>query len=215
MTEAAQPFLLKYRSSLKIMPSFDLRQGEKWIVSGKTGAGKTTWLRDLVLLRHDSDAVIEFRGRRVDASWIQEYRSHVQWLSQSGYRSWMTVQDHLRVVANLSVFSLRANFNKDRYLERCREGLKSLGKVHLWDEERKLNEFSGGELQCLAWVRAVGLEPDVLLLDEATSAMDLELKLLAEHWLEKNYAGAWIWVSHDTDQIQRLQKTGAQGIEIK
>jgi putative ABC transport system ATP-binding protein len=81
------------------------------------------------------------------------------------------------------------------------------------------NELSGGEVQIAALLRVLQLEPQVLLLDEPTSSLDTELTKLFEKLLvkwqtetpEKQHNSpisttqrAWIWVSHNPEQLQRM-----------
>ena len=84
---------------------------------------------------------------------------------------------------------------------------------------RPAKELSGGEAQIAALLRVLQLEPQVLLLDEPTSSLDTELTKLFEKLLEKwqteipqpqqnsptpSTKRAWIWVSHNPQQLQRM-----------
>jgi len=64
------------------------------------------------------------------------------------------------------------------------------------DKNKKIKEFSGGELTKLSLIRLLLSKPDLLILDEPTNHLDIE----AVEWLEdylKNYNKNIILVSHD------------------
>ena len=85
--------------------------------------------------------------------------------------------------------------------------------------QRPAKDLSGGEAQITALLRVLQLEPQVLLLDEPTASLDAVLTGRFEYLLEKwqkelpdsnsdtantKPQRAWIWVSHNPDQLQRM-----------
>ncbi len=70
-----------------------------------------------------------------------------------------------------------------------------------------ISRLSSGEKQRLGLLRILQKQPDVILLDEPTANLDKKNSILFENflidYLQKNNACA-IWVSHDTEQLQRL-----------
>ncbi len=74
------------------------------------------------------------------------------------------------------------------------------------DRNRKLSEFSGGQLTKLAFIKLLLSRPDILLLDEPTNHLDMS----TIEWLEgylKNYNRAVVIVSHDRMFIDRVVNT--------
>jgi len=64
------------------------------------------------------------------------------------------------------------------------------------DKQKKLSEFSGGQLTKISFLKLLLSKPDILLLDEPTNHLDLN----AVEWLESylnNYPKALVVVSHD------------------
>ena len=66
----------------------------------------------------------------------------------------------------------------------------------LEDKQKKLSEFSGGQLTKLGFIRLLLSKPDILLLDEPTNHLDISTIEWLEDYL-KNYRKAVVIVSHD------------------
>lgn len=83
--------------------------------------------------------------------------------------------------------------------------LKSFG-FDMTDKEKKLSEFSGGQLTKLAFIKLLLSKPDILLLDEPTNHLDMSTIGWLEDYL-KNYNRAVVIVSHDRMFIDRIVNT--------
>ena len=80
--------------------------------------------------------------------------------------------------------------------------LKSFG-FDMSDKEKKLSEFSGGQLTKLAFIKLLLSKPDILLLDEPTNHLDISTIAWLEDYL-KNYSRAVVIVSHDRMFLDRI-----------
>jgi ATP-binding cassette subfamily F protein 3 len=80
--------------------------------------------------------------------------------------------------------------------------LKQFGFVQS-DKAKKLNEFSGGQLTKLAFIKLLLSKPDILLLDEPTNHLDITTIEWLEEYL-KSYKKAVVIVSHDRMFLDKI-----------
>jgi len=182
--------------------SLELDAGERLALSGPSGAGKTLLLRALVLLDGAVDGEVSWKGIRPQGDAIPAFRRRVLYLQQTPALSEKTVAVQLA-----EPWSFRSS-GPEAFDLGSAQGL--LNAVDRPDSllEREGSDLSGGEAQLVALLRALLLNPTVLLLDEPTSAMDEDSRGAAEHllerWIEEDRERAWIWVSHDARQRDRM-----------
>jgi putative ATP-binding cassette transporter len=136
---------------------FLLKSGDKLLVKGKTGCGKTTLLRSLAGMWHFASGEIKQAPNLVTL-----------FISQKPY---LPIDSLLAVVSYPSI-SLTANLDKVTYiLNKCELGylLPRLNDVADWSTILSL-----GEQQKIAFARILLNQPDIVYCDEATSALDEE-----------------------------------------
>jgi ATP-binding cassette subfamily F protein 3 len=101
--------------------------------------------------------------------------------------------------------TLHAQFDTiDGYSARSRAAqlMHGLGFA-VGEEEKPVNEFSGGWRMRLNLARALMCRSDLLLLDEPTNHLDLDAVLWFEQWL-KRYPGTLLLISHDREFLDNV-----------
>jgi ABC-type bacteriocin/lantibiotic exporter with double-glycine peptidase domain len=147
--------------------------GNNYAIFGKSGAGKSTFLKAL-------SGLVDFKGKiylnneNTANLRPQILRRKIQYLHQEAVLFNGTVMDNFRIITELKGNS-NINLSKDNII-RLMEKL-SMDSSYLNKDTRKL---SGGEKQRVAIIRSLLMEPFFLLMDEPTSALDIgnEIKVL-------------------------------------
>jgi putative ABC transport system ATP-binding protein len=183
--------------------SLTLSAGQRVCISGPSGAGKTLLLRSLALLDAVDSGQVLWQGRPVPADHVPRFRRHVMYLHQ---RAALLADNVLAALQR--PFTLRARRDQAFDRPQAEELLARLGRDAGFLDQRAEN-LSGGEIQIVALVRAILLQPAVLLLDEPTAAMDPSTAAAAEELLAAwaspaAQPAAYLWVTHDADQGGRV-----------
>jgi putative ABC transport system ATP-binding protein len=182
--------------------SFRLRPGDRLALVAPSGSGKTLLLRRLALLDPLQGGSLRLHGRPPQAWGPPAWRSRVLYLSQRPVTHAGTVAQNLQSVWSWAAHRRRGGWRPGRIAR----WLAALGRDGGF-LERDADRLSGGELQLLALLRALQLDPDVLLLDEPCASLDAATSRALETLLLAWQAGgerACLLTSHDADQIARL-----------
>ena len=149
-------------------------------ILGRSGSGKSTFLRCLNFLEEPSAGTVTIDGFPVEAMPMGgRSRRHREQIRQLRISAGMVFQEfnlfpHLSVIGNLIEAPVHAK--KMAKAEAIEIGESYLEKVGLVD---KRDEFparlSGGQRQRVAIARALTMQPKIMLFDEPTSALDPSL----------------------------------------
>lgn len=198
------------RGARPLLDGVDLSIDERdaLAVVGASGAGKTTLVHALTLLRRPSSGIVEFRGSdvtRAPRGALTAFRRAVQIVFQDPSDQLDPRDTVERAVREpFVVHGDRARDTRDGALRLVEE--VGLTAAHL---ARTPDALSGGERQRVAIARAIASGPSLLFADEATSALDtvsrrhiLDLLLT----LRASRGLALVCVTHDRAVVDAMAK---------
>ncbi len=145
--------------------------GEKVVVIGPSGGGKSTFLRCLNLLETPTSGTITFKGADITdpKSDINAHRQKMGMVFQH-----FNLFPHMTILRNMTLAPMK--ILKKSKSEAEAKALELLERVGLADRAGSYpSQLSGGQKQRVAIVRALCMEPEVMLFDEPTSALDPEM----------------------------------------
>lgn len=178
--------------------SFDVKDGEFFVLLGPTGAGKTTTLRVIAGLEHQESGSVLFDGEAVDNLTPSDRDIALVFQQYSLYPT-MSVYDNL-------AFPLRSPLRRksaEEIRKKVEDTAEKLRISHLL--KRKTAHLSGGEMQRVSIGRAIVRSPRVFLMDEPLSNLDAKLRealrIELQH-LQKTQGSTTLFVTHD--QIEAL-----------
>lgn len=177
--------------------SFNVEEGENFVVFGKSGSGKSVLLKCLVGLMEPDSGEIKIDGRSVlniPINELNEIRKHIGFLFQGA-----ALYDSMTVRENLEFPLLRNfDFTPEERFEKVMNVLKKVGLEKAID--KKTTELSGGMKKRIGLARTIITEPMLILYDEPTTGLDpitsKEISQLVVE-LQKDFKTTSIVVTHD------------------
>jgi len=204
-----------YRGDITVLEdvSFDVQQGEFFVIVGPSGCGKSTLLRIIAGLETVSAGTLYMNGENAGDKRPNERQISMVFQNYALF-------PHLTVAENIRFGLHVKKISKQQQQERCLEAARLLGLEELLD--RKPRELSGGQRQRVALGRAIASEAPICLMDEPLSNLDAKLrtKMRAEvRQIQRRLGMTMIYVTHDqveamtmADRIMVLNEGSIQQI---
>lgn len=178
--------------------TFEVPDGQFWVLVGPSGCGKSTILRTIAGLESATSGNIYIGDTLVDR--VPARQRDVAMVFQN-----YALYPHMTVADNLA-FGLRMRkVDEATIAKRVQTVARSLNIDHLL--KRKPKQLSGGQQQRVALGRAIAREPKVFLLDEPLSNLDAQLRDDTRTELKQlhNRVGiTTIYVTHDRVEAMTL-----------
>ncbi|MHA1222263.1 MAG: ABC transporter ATP-binding protein [Candidatus Heimdallarchaeaceae archaeon] len=179
-----------------------IKQGERVVVRGKSGVGKTTLLHCLAGILKPTAGKILVQGKNIvdfDEDQLAEYRRDTVGLVYQSYN----LAPFLTVKENIEFPMVIAKTTQEEREARISELTEML------EIERYLNQkpsyLSGGEQQRVALAVALANKPLIILADEPTGNLDVETSKTVYELMSNMcvvYNTTLILASHDPDAIK-------------
>ncbi|WP_422658131.1 quaternary amine ABC transporter ATP-binding protein [Paenibacillus sp. EC2-1] len=184
--------------------TFDIRQGEIFVIMGLSGSGKSTLVRLLNRLIEPTSGEILIHGKDLRKMNKEQLRN-VRRKTISMVFQKFALFPHRTVVENAE-YGLE--IQKADKKERREAAIKSLELVGLKGWENKMpDQLSGGMQQRVGLARALANDPEILLMDEAFSALDPLIRRDMQDELielQDKMKKTIIFITHDLDEALRI-----------
>lgn len=188
--------------------SFSIREGEIAGLLGESGCGKSTLAKMILGLTKPSSGTICYKGRELQNMTTMEYKPYRQEIQMIFQNPFGCLDPRMKIrqqlLEPLKIWNIRNNTSERIQMieEMCAEcGLTSDCL------EKKPGEFSGGQLQRIAIVRSLLLNPKFLIADEIVSALDVPvqnqiLQLLLK--MRRKHGLTLLFITHDISVMRKM-----------
>lgn len=182
--------------------SFKIEKGSKVTIAGRTGAGKTTLTNVLMKLYDIESGKITIGGHDINKISTKCLRDNISYISQTPYIFTDTIRNNI-TLGNKDITDIQIN-----------ELIKEIGVVNLFDTlnngldtKIKFSKLSYGELQIIAFMRAILHKANIYIFDEPTSNIDLKTEKMIQNIIDKiSKNSTVIIIAHRKSTIEKSDK---------
>jgi len=179
-------------SHQKVLENFNLiiKEGEKLLIRGKSGTGKSTLFLCLLGLMHPSGGEVYFENLPVTGNSVSAVRTKVAYVPQNVDVGRGSVNEFFDTIFSYNTVGFSPSLEKIQRLLEWFELDTSILK-------KEFKSLSGGEKQRIVLILSLLLERNVFLLDEPTSSLDSSLKSKVVDYFVNDPSLTVVVISHD------------------
>src|SRR5262245_58272749 len=152
---------------------WQVNDGERWVVLGANGAGKTSLLRVVSLYQHPSSGAVEVLGQRLGRTDVRTLRERIAFSSPALAARLEPSMTATEVVMTARYAALAPWWHQYSDADRVRAQslLERFRCAAVADH--KFSTLSAGERQRVLLARTLMNEPGIVLFDEPTAGLDI------------------------------------------
>lgn len=184
--------------------SFEVNEGEIFVIMGLSGSGKSTMIRLLNRLIDPTSGEIYIDGENIaqmDKEALREVRRHkINMVFQN-----FGLFPHRTILENTEYGLEVRGVPKAERQAKAEQALENSGLLTFKDQYP--NQLSGGMQQRVGLARALANDPEILLMDEAFSALDPLIRREMQDELldlQSNVQKTIIFITHDLNEALRI-----------
>jgi len=182
--------------------SFIIKKGTKVTIAGRTGVGKTTLTNVLMKLYDIESGKILIGDYDISKISTKCLRDNISYISQTPYIFADTVRNNITLgnkdITDKQINDLIQDIGVENIFDKLSDGL---------DTKIKLTNLSYGELQVIAFIRAILHKANIYIFDEPTSNMDLKTEKMIQNIIDKiSETSTVIIIAHRKSTIESSDK---------
>lgn len=167
---------VEFRRSRRVIltdVNLEIAPGEKWILFGPNGIGKSSLVQMMSTRGFPSDGTVDILGNRLGKVNVFSYRNRIGLSSSELSRAFPPEEDPLDAIVTALTATTgrwRDTYTHEQY-DQARALMDQFGISYL--AGKHMFKLSQGELTRVLICRALMSDPDLLILDEPTTGLDL------------------------------------------
>ena len=182
--------------------SFIIKEGSKVTIAGKTGVGKTTMMNILMRLYPFQKGRILIGGKDITKIRIKDIRKNISYISQTPYILEDTLKNNIVLgdenITDEQIRTAAKEIGFENTLNKFKDGL---------DEKISKSKLSYGQLQMIAFLRAILHKANIYIFDEPTSNIDLKTEDRIQKLIDKiTKESTVIIIAHRKSTIENSDK---------
>lgn len=182
--------------------SFTIKSGTRTIIAGRTGAGKTTLTNVLMKLYDINEGEILINNYDISKISTKCLRNNISYISQRPYIFSDTVRNNLTLgnekITDEEIKNIIKEISAENLFEKLKEGL---------DTKINYSKLSSGELQIIAFVRAILHKANYYIFDEPTSNMDYKTEKMIQNSIDRvSKSSTVIIIAHRKSTIESADR---------
>ncbi len=182
--------------------SFVIKKGTKVAIAGRTGAGKTTITNVLMKLYNIQSGKILVNDYDISKVSTKCLREHISYISQNPYIFADTLRNNITLgnqsITDQQINELIKEMKVDYLFSKLKNGL---------DTKIKFSKLAYGELQIIAFIRAILHKANFYIFDEPTSNIDLQTEKMIQNIINKiSQKSTVIIIAHRKSTIENSDK---------
>lgn len=182
--------------------SFIIKKGTRVTIAGKTGVGKTTLTNVLMKLYDIESGKILIDNYDISKISTKCLRNNISYISQNPYIFADTVRNNItlgnRQITDKQINELIQEIGVENLFSKLYEGL---------DTKIQISKLSYGELQIIAFIRAILHKANFYIFDEPTSNIDLQTEKMIQKIIDKiSEKSTVIIIAHRKSTIESSDK---------
>jgi len=186
--------------------NLEINKGEKIVIKGRTGSGKTTLVNIISGLLNPSAGKLIVDNNEINSDNKRGWQKNIAIVPQTVFLNDATILENIAIAMNLN----EININKVKEcakLAQIHEFIESLPNKYYQKVGERGVRLSGGQRQRVGLARALYRSANLIILDEPTNALDLETeKLIIDSITKLSNDITIIMISHSNNSLKYFDK---------